>query len=91
MMAGLPLLQVLPAAAAVVPPTPLWRLLLDAALFGLSGIVLLIIGYYLWELITPYNLRREIHENRKVAVSVVAAALIIGMAIIIAASLILIK
>jgi putative membrane protein len=91
MMTVLPLLQVLPPAAAVVPPTPLWRLLLDAALFGLSGIVLLIIGYYLWELITPYNLRREIHENRNVAVSVVAAALIIGMAIIIAASLILIK
>jgi uncharacterized membrane protein YjfL (UPF0719 family) len=78
-------------AQAVAQPTPLWRLLLDAALFGLCGIVLLIIGYYLWELITPYNLRREIHENRNVAVAIVAAALIIGMAIIIAASLILIK
>jgi putative membrane protein len=85
------LLQVLPPTGTPIQPTPLWRLLLDAALFGLSGIVLLIIGYYLWELITPYNLRREIHENRNVAVSVVAAALIIGMAIIIAASLILIK
>jgi uncharacterized membrane protein YjfL (UPF0719 family) len=72
-------------------PTPLWRLLLDAALFGLSGIVLLIIGYYLWEIITPYNLRREIHENRNVAAAVVVAAFIVGMAIVIAASLILIK
>jgi len=72
-------------------PAPLWRLLLDAALFGLSGIVLLIIGYYLWEIITPYNLRREIHENRNVAAAVVVAAFIIGMAIVIAASLILIK
>jgi uncharacterized membrane protein YjfL (UPF0719 family) len=72
-------------------PTPLWRLVLDAALFGLAGIVLLIIGYYLWELITPYNLRREIHENRNVAVAIVVAAFIIGMAIVIAASLILVK
>ena len=72
-------------------PAPLWRLMLDAALFGLSGIVLLIIGYYLWELITPYNLRREIHENRNVAVAIVVAAFIIGMAMVIAASLILIK
>jgi len=71
--------------------TPIWRLLLDAALFGLSGIVLLIIGYYLWELITPYNLRREIHENRNVAVAIVVAAFIIGMAMVISASLILIK
>ena len=79
--------QVLQVAA----PAPLWRLLLDATLFGIAGIVLLIIGYYVWELITPYNLRREIHENKNVAVAIVVAAFIIGMAIVIAASLILIK
>jgi putative membrane protein len=72
-------------------PAPLWRLLLDATLFGIAGIVLLIIGYYVWELITPYNLRREIHENKNVAVAIVVAAFILGMAIVIAASLILIK
>ena len=76
---------------AVATPEPLWRLLLDAALFGISGIVLLIIGYYVWELITPYNLRREIHENKNVAVAIVVASFIVGMAIVIAASLILIK
>jgi uncharacterized membrane protein YjfL (UPF0719 family) len=81
----------MPVPGAAMEPTPLWRLLLDAALFGLSGIVLLIIGYYLWEIITPYNLRREIHENRNVAAAVVVAAFIVGMAIVIAASLILIK
>jgi putative membrane protein len=74
----------------VMEPLPLWRLLLDAALFGLAGIVLLIVGYYLWELITPYNLRREI-ENKNTAAAIVVAAFIIGMAIVIAASLILIK
>jgi len=83
----------LPPAGAMpmMEPAPLWRLVLDAALFGLAGIVLLIIGYYLWELITPYNLRREIHENRNTAVAIVVAAFIIGMAIVIAASLILVK
>jgi putative membrane protein len=83
------LLQVVPQVPQT--PAPLWRLMLDAALFGLAGIVLLIIGYYLWELITPYNLRREIHENRNIAVAIVVAAFILGMATIIAASLILIK
>ena len=72
-------------------PEPLWRLLLDASLFGITGIVLLIIGYYVWELITPYNVRRERHENKNVAVAIVVAAFIVGMAIVIAASLILIK
>jgi putative membrane protein len=81
----------MPLQMSVPAPEPLWRLLLDATLFGISGIVLLIIGYYVWELITPYNLRREIHENKNVAVAIVVAAFIIGMAIVIASSLILIK
>ncbi len=76
--------------AVAMQPAPLWRLLLDAALFGLAGIVLLIVGYYLWELITPYNLRREI-ENKNTAAAIVVAAFILGMAVVIAASLILIK
>jgi len=72
-------------------PLPLWRLVLDASVLGLAGIALLIIGYYIWELITPYNLRRELHENKNLAVAVVVAAFIIGMAIVIGAALILIK
>ena len=65
----------------------LGRMILDATVFGIAGIVLLILGYYIWELVTPYNLRRELHENKNVAVAVVAAAFIVGMAIVIAAAL----
>ena len=72
-------------------PIPLWRLVLDASVLGLAGIVLLIIGYYIWELVTPYNLRRELQENKNVAVAVVVAAFIVGMAIVIGVALILIK
>jgi putative membrane protein len=75
-----------------VPATvPMWRLLLDAAVFGVAGIALLIIGYYIWELVTPYNLRRELQENKNLAVAVVVAAFIVGMAIVIASALVLIK
>jgi putative membrane protein len=69
-------------------PTPLWRMILDVAIFGVIGIALLIIGYYIWELVTPYNLRRELQENKNVAVAVVAAAFIVGMAIVVAAALV---
>ncbi len=74
----------MPAAHA----TPLWRMLLDVTIFGVIGIVLLIVGYYIWELVTPYNLRRELQENKNVAVAVVAASFIIGMAIVVAAALV---
>ena len=72
-------------------PIPFWRLVLDASVLGLAGIAMLIIGYYIWELVTPYNLRRELQENKNVAVAVVVAAFIVGMAIVIGAALILIK
>jgi putative membrane protein len=80
-----------PAAQAAPLAAPLARLLLDFALFGLSGIVLLIIGYYLWEMITPYNLRREIHENKNMAVALVAGAFVIGMGIVIAAAIVAVR
>jgi uncharacterized membrane protein YjfL (UPF0719 family) len=66
-------------------------MVLDASVLGLAGIALLIIGYYIWELVTPYNLRRELQENKNLAVAVVVAAFIVGMAIVIGAALILIK
>jgi putative membrane protein len=72
-------------------PVPLWRLVVDASVLGVAGIALLIIGYYIWELVTPYNLRRELQENRNLAVAIVVAAFILGMAIVIGAALILIK
>ncbi|HXU82096.1 MAG TPA: DUF350 domain-containing protein [Polyangia bacterium] len=74
-----------------MPPIPMWRLLLDASIFGVAGIALLIIGYYIWELVTPYNLRRELQENKNLAVAVVVASFILGMAIIIAAAFSLLK
>jgi putative membrane protein len=77
-----------------MPPldhAPLWRMILDVTIFGVIGIVLLILGYYIWELVTPYNLRRELQDNKNVAVAVVAASFIVGMAIIIAAALLRIR
>jgi putative membrane protein len=76
---------------AQMQPVPMWRLLIDASIFGIVGVVLLIVGYYLWELVTPYNVRKELQENQNVAVAIVVAAFIVGMAIVVAASLILIR
>jgi uncharacterized membrane protein YjfL (UPF0719 family) len=74
-----------------MPPlahVPLWRMILEATVFGVTGIALLIVGYYIWELVTPYNLRRELQENKNLAVAVVTASFIVGMAIVVAAALV---
>jgi putative membrane protein len=73
---------------ATLAQIPMWRMILDATIFGVTGIALLIVGYYIWELVTPYNLRRELQENKNLAVAVVAASFIVGMAIVVAAALV---
>ena len=69
-------------------PLPLGRAILDATIFGVTGIALLIVCYYIWELVTPYNLRHELQDNKNLAVAVVAASFIVGMAIVVAAALV---
>lgn len=78
----LSLLNATPGAA-----TPLWRAVLDVSLFGVVGMVLLVFGYYIWELITPYNNRQELQENKNLAVAIVVAAFVLGMAVVIAAAI----
>jgi uncharacterized membrane protein YjfL (UPF0719 family) len=57
------------------------------ALFGVFGIGLAVIGYKLFDYCTPGNLHKEIVENKNVAAAIVGAAVIVGVCIIIAASI----
>lgn len=67
-----------------VMPEHLWTNLLGAGIFGLVGIVLLLLGYWLFELITPkLNVQKELME-KNMAVGVVVAALLLGIAYIVA-------
>lgn len=61
--------------------------LLISVVFGVVGIALLIGGYYAFEVLTSYSISKELVEDHNVAVGVVVAAVILGMAIIIAASI----
>jgi uncharacterized membrane protein YjfL (UPF0719 family) len=57
------------------------------ALFGVSGVVLAILGYKLFDLCTPGELHKEIIENKNVAAAIVGGAIIVGVCIIIAAAI----
>jgi uncharacterized membrane protein YjfL (UPF0719 family) len=78
----------LPAAAA-----PGWhaQTLLQAIgnvlIFAAIGIVAAIIGFKVFDKCTPGHLEKEILENRNIAAAIIAAAVIIGVSIIIAASM----
>ena len=59
----------------------------NVLLFAAIGIAAAVIGYQLFDKFTPGDLHREIIEHKNVAAAVVAAAVILGVSIIIAAAM----
>jgi putative membrane protein len=57
-------------------------------LFAAVGIVAAIVGYKVFDKCTPGDLNKEIVENKNIAAAIVAAAVILGVCIIIAASMV---
>ena len=60
--------------------------LLAVVVFSMVGIVVFIGGIYLIEKLTPFSISHEIIEEHNPAVATVLGAIIIGMSLIIAAS-----
>ena len=51
--------------------------------FGLLGIFLAIIGFKIFDWVTPGNLEKEILEKQNMAAAIIAAAVVIGICIIV--------
>jgi putative membrane protein len=77
-----------PVEPRILPPALSWSSLLASVVYGLVGLILLLIGYYAYELITPFSVKDELISHRNPAVGMVVAAFILGMAIVIAAAII---
>lgn len=73
--------------AEVVQHSHLWESLLMIGVYSLVGVLIAIAGYKLFDLCTPGDLQREIVEKGNVAAAIVGAAIIIGVCIIVAASI----
>ena len=56
-------------------------------LFGLVGIALAIIGFKLFDLVVRHNIEQEIFEKNNMAAALLAGAVVLGVSIIIAATL----
>jgi putative membrane protein len=77
-----------PVEPRIMAPALSWSSLLASVVYGLVGLLLLLIGYYAYELITPFSVKDELISHRNPAVGMVVAAFILGMAIVIAAAII---
>ena len=62
--------------------------LLATAIFGLVGISLMLVGFKVFDWMTPrIDLEKELGENKNVAVAIVIASVMIGISIVIAAAM----
>ncbi|MFZ1932294.1 MAG: DUF350 domain-containing protein [Thermoguttaceae bacterium] len=63
-------------------PENFWAGVVGSAVFGIVGIFLLLLGYWLFDVITPrLNVQKELSE-KNVAVAVVIGSLLLGIAYI---------
>jgi uncharacterized membrane protein YjfL (UPF0719 family) len=61
---------------------------INSILYSLLGIVILVVVFFLMEILTPrHNLRREILENKNVALAILAGFFMLAVAIIIASAI----
>jgi uncharacterized membrane protein YjfL (UPF0719 family) len=66
------------------PPTSLWEAALASALFGAIGIALSVLGFKIFDWLTPGNLQEEVLKKNNIAAAILAGAFIIGICIVIA-------
>ncbi len=73
---------------ALLAPAQLLSALASMVIFAVVGIVVAIVGYKVFDKCTPGDMNREIIENKNVAAAIVAGAVILGVSIIVAASIV---
>lgn len=61
--------------------------ILNSIIFSIIGIVILFIGYWILEKMTPENTWKEIVHNKNTALAIVMGALIIGISLIVSAAI----
>jgi putative membrane protein len=81
------LAPILAHADDVAPRIGMSTGLLLSVVYGLVGILLLMIGYKIFEWITPFSVNDALSKDQNRALGIVVGAIFIGVAIIVAAAL----
>ena len=75
-----------PRLALVVRLSDLGRVLVTTIAFTIFGLLVFALAYGVIIKVTPFSIRKEIEEDQNVALAIVIGAVIIGIALIIAAT-----
>ena len=66
---------------------PLLESLLNVAVYTAAGLLLFALAFFVMGKATPFSIRKEIEEDQNVALAIVIGSVIIGIALIIVASI----
>ncbi|MBN2382097.1 DUF350 domain-containing protein [bacterium] len=61
---------------------------LSVLFYSAVGVVIMGIAFKLYDMITPFDTSKELEEGKNVAIGIVVASVILGIAVIVAAALI---
>jgi uncharacterized membrane protein YjfL (UPF0719 family) len=78
---------VVPTIALVVPMNQMLELIVTTLIFTVTGLVLFALAFWIMGKVTPFSIRKEIEEDQNMALGIVIAAVIIGMALIVSAAI----
>ncbi len=59
---------------------------INAIIYAILGVVILVLSFALWDKITPYDLWKEIVEKNNTALAIFSGLMALGIAIIIASA-----
>lgn len=73
-------------AALVVPMNQLADLVVETLAFTIVGLLLFGLAFWIIVKVSPFSIRKEIEEDQNMALGIVIAAVIIGIALIVSAA-----
>ena len=77
----------LPTIALVVPMNQMLELIVTTLIFTVTGLILFALAFWIMGKVTPFSIRKEIEEDQNMALGIVIAAVIIGIALIVSAAI----
>ena len=75
------------AEAPMVDFKILGGFIIEGVVFSIVGLIVLMVGYKVFDMATPYDLNRQIAEENNVAAGVAVAGVLVSLGIIVAAAM----
>jgi uncharacterized membrane protein YjfL (UPF0719 family) len=75
------------SAAPLLNVKILIGLVIESVVFSVVGLIVLLVGYKIFDMVTPYHLNHEIANDNNTAAGVAIAGLLIALGLIVAAAI----